>query len=302
MKGGHMIHKEPNPYAPDAKLKVWIDGEFYPADQAKISVWDHGLLYGDGIFEGIRIYNGKIFACTEHLDRFFESASAVRLTLPMTKDEVRASMREALSVNGITEGYIRLVATRGVGTLGLSTKYTANPSIIIIAATIALYPQELYDTGLAVISSSYVRNHPNSISPRVKSLNYLSSILAKTEAQLLGAHEAVMFNHLGFVAECSGDNIFLVRNGELLTPDTASGILNGITRNIVMDLARKRGIPVTEKSIVRDDLYIANECFLTGTAAEIIAVTSIDGRQIGHGKPGEITNALKADYEKYRST
>jgi len=301
MKGRCMIHKDANPYAPDPKLKVWIDGEFYPADQAKISVWDHGLLYGDGVFEGIRVYNGKIFACTEHLDRFFESAVAVRLTLPMTKDEIRSAMREALRVNSIAEGYIRLVATRGVGTLGLSTKYTANPSIIIIAATIALYPKELCETGLSLISSSYVRNHPNSISPRVKSLNYLSSILAKTEAQLLGAHEAVMFNHLGCVAECSGDNIFIVRDGELLTPDTAAGILAGITRNIVMELARKRGITVTEKSLVRDDLYAANECFLTGTAAEIIAVTSIDGRQIGHGKPGEITNALKADYEKYRS-
>ena len=301
MKGHHMIHKEPNPYAPDPNLKVWIDGEFFPADQAKISVWDHGLLYGDGIFEGIRIYNGKIFACTEHLDRFFESAVAVRLVLPMTKDEIRSAMREALKVNNLTEGYIRLVATRGVGTLGLSTKYTANPSIIIIAATIALYPQELCDTGLSLISSSYVRNHPNSISPRVKSLNYLSSILAKTEAQLLGAHEAVMFNHLGFVAECSGDNIFIVRSGELQTPDTAAGILAGITRNIVMELARQRGIAVTEKALVRDDLYAAHECFLTGTAAEIIAVTSIDGRQIGNGKPGEITNALKADYEKYRS-
>ena len=301
MKGHHMIHKGPNPYAPDPNLKVWIDGEFFPADQAKISVWDHGLLYGDGIFEGIRIYNGKIFACTEHLDRFFESAVAVRLVLPMTKDEIRSAMREALKVNSLTEGYIRLVATRGVGTLGLSTKYTANPSIIIIAATIALYPQELCDTGLSLISSSYVRNHPNSISPRVKSLNYLSSILAKTEAQLLGAHEAVMFNHLGFVAECSGDNIFIVRSGELQTPDTAAGILAGITRNIVMELARQRGIAVTEKALVRDDLYAAHECFLTGTAAEIIAVTSIDGRQVGNGKPGEITNALKADYEKYRS-
>ena len=302
MKGRHMIHKKPNPYAPDPNLKVWIDGEFHAADQAKVSVWDHGLLYGDGIFEGIRVYNGKIFACTEHLDRFFESAAAVRLVLPLTKDEVGSAMRESLEVNRITDGYIRLVATRGVGTLGLSTKYTANPSIIIIAATITLYPKELCETGLSLISSSYVRNHPNSISPRVKSLNYLSSILAKTEAQLLGAHEAVMFNHLGFVAECSGDNIFIVRNGELLTPDTAAGILAGITRNIVMELARKRGIAVTEKALVRDDLYSAHECFLTGTAAEIIAVTSIDGRQIGHGKPGEITSALKADYEKYRST
>ncbi len=296
-----MIHAQPNPYTPDRNLKVWIDGELYPADQAKISVWDHGLLYGDGIFEGIRVYNKKIFACQEHLDRFFESAKAIRLVLPMTKEQVRAAMRQTLEANKIDEGYIRLVATRGVGTLGLSTQYTANPSIIIIAATITLYPKELYDTGLSLLSSSYVRNHPNSISPRVKSLNYISSIMAKTEAQMLGAHEAVMYNHLGHVAECSGDNIFLVKNGALHTPDTSAGILAGITRNIVMQLARKRNIEVLAETLVRDDLYAADECFLTGTAAEIIAVTSIDGRQIGHGKTGEITNLLRADYEKYRS-
>ncbi len=296
-----MIHAQPNPYAPDPKLKVWIDGELHPADQAKISVWDHGLLYGDGIFEGIRVYRKKIFACSEHLDRFFESAQAIRLTLPMSKEDIQAAMRDTLEANRIEEGYIRLVATRGVGTLGLSTKFTANPSIIIIAATIALYPPELYQTGLSLISSSYVRNHPNSISPRVKSLNYIGSILAKTEAQMLGAHEAVMYNHLGHVAECSGDNIFIIKNGGLFTPETSAGILAGITRGIVMHLARKRGITVTEKTLVRDDLYAAHECFLTGTAAEIIGVTSIDGRQIGDGKPGEITDLLKTDYERYRS-
>ena len=296
-----MIHAQPNPYSPDPKLKVWIDGELYPADQAKISVWDHGLLYGDGIFEGIRVYRKKIFACSEHLDRLFESAQAIRLTLPMSKEDIQAAMRDTLEANGIEEGYIRLVATRGIGTLGLSTKFTANPSIIIIAATIALYPQELYQTGLSLISSSYVRNHPNSISPRVKSLNYIGSILAKTEAQLLGAHEAIMYNHLGQVAECSGDNIFIIKDGGLFTPETSAGILKGITRGIVMQLARKRGIAVTEKTLVRDDLYAADECFLTGTAAEIIGVTSIDGRQIGDGKPGEITDLLKTDYERYRS-
>ena len=296
-----MIHKEPNPFAPDPNIKVWIDGEFYPADQAKVSVWDHGLLYGDGVFEGIRVYNKKIFACQQHIDRFFESAGAIRLTLPLDPHQIRAAMHETLEVNKIDEGYLRLVATRGVGTLGLSTKYTANPSIIIIAASIALYPRELYETGLSLLSSSYVRNHPNSISPRVKSLNYISSILAKTEAQLMGAHEAVMYNHVGNVAECSGDNIFLVKQGELHTPDTAAGILAGITRATVMQLARQRGMTVIEKSLVRDDLYAADECFLTGTAAEIIAVTSIDGRQIGHGKPGEVTKSLQIDYEKFRS-
>lgn len=296
-----MIHEKPNPYAPDPKLKVWIDGELYPADQAKISVWDHGLLYGDGIFEGIRVYNKKIFACDEHVSRFFNSAKAILLTLPLSPEEVKSAMRAALSANGIEDGYIRLVATRGVGTLGLSTKYTANPSIIIIASTIALYPPELYESGLSVISSSYIRNHPNSLSPRVKAINYINNIMAKTEAQLLGAHEAIMYNHLGEVAECSGDNIFLLIGGELQTPDTASGILAGITRDIVIKLARQRDIPVVEKRMIRQDLYIADECFLTGTAAEIIAVTSIDGRTVGKGKPGEITRMLKADYEKFRT-
>jgi branched-chain amino acid aminotransferase len=295
-----MIHAQPNPYAPDPNIKVWIDGEFHAADQAKVSVWDHGLLYGDGVFEGIRIYGGRIFACDEHIRRFVESSQAIGLELPLSPEDLRKAMRETLEVNKIVEGYIRLVATRGVGTLGLSTKYTANPSLIIIAATIALYPKELYEGGLSLICSSYVRNHPNSISPRVKSLNYLPSILAKTEAQMLGAHEAVLFNHLGHVAECSGDNIFIYKNGELYTPDTASGILAGITRDIVIDLARKRNLTVIEKTLLRHDLCSADECFLTGTAAEIIAACKIDGRPIGSGHPGEITKMLQSDYEAYR--
>ncbi len=296
-----MIHKQPNPYSPNPNVKVWIDGQLFPADQAKISVWDHGLLYGDGIFEGIRVYRRNIFACEQHLERFFESAKALRLELPMTGEQIQSAMHETLAANHVEEGYIRLVATRGVGTLGLSTKFTANPSIIIIAATIALYPKELYDTGLSLISSTYVRSHPNSLSPRVKSLNYINNILAKTEAQLLGAHEAVMYNHLGHVAECSGDNLFVVSNGVLRTPDPSSGILAGITRDIVMQLALKRQIPVRECTLIRHDLYTADECFLTGTAAEIIAVTSIDGRKVGSGQPGEITCLLRRDYEAHRS-
>lgn len=296
-----MIHKQANPHAPDPNIRVWIDGEMYPADEAKISVWDHGLLYGDGVFEGIRIYNKRIFACDAHLQRFAESAKAIRIELPLGLDEIRSAMRETLAANHIEDGYIRLVVTRGVGTLGLSTKHTANPSIIIIAATIALYPRELYETGLSLLSSSYMRTHPNSLSPSVKSLNYINNIMAKTEAQLLGAHEAVMYNHLGHVAECSGDNLFVLKNGELQTPDTAAGILAGITRRIVMDLARKRNIPVVEKCLIRHDLYTADECFLTGTAAEIIAATFIDGRPVGNGKPGKITNMLKEDYATLRT-
>lgn len=294
-----MTHREPNPYSPDPNVKVWIDGELFPADEAKVSVWDHGLLYGDGIFEGIRIYNGKIFASDAHMARFSNSAKAIGLKLPMNCSEIKAAMTATMEANKITEGYIRLVATRGVGTLGLSTRYTANPSIIIIAATIALYPKELYETGLSIVCSSYVRNHPNSVSPRVKSLNYLPSILAKSEAQALGAHEAVLFNHLGHVAECSGDNIFIVSAGQVHTPDTGAGILAGITREIIIRLARERGLEVFEKTLVRHDLYSAEECFLTGTAAEVIGVTSIDGRPVGTGRPGEITRMLQTAYEKY---
>ncbi|MCG3137915.1 MAG: Branched-chain-amino-acid aminotransferase [Phycisphaerae bacterium] len=296
-----MIHPHPNPYSPDPKIKVWIDGTLYPADQAKISVWDHGLLYGDGVFEGIRIYNKKIFAVDEHLARLFESAKALKLTLPMSAEELNAAMRETMAANNIIDGYIRLVATRGVGTLGLSTKYTANPSIIIIAASIALYPPELYESGLSLIVSSYVRNHPNAVSPRVKSLNYLNSILAKIEAHMIGAQEAVLLNHMGLISECCGDNIFLVKNRQLYTPDTSAGILAGITRDIVIQLARKRGLTVHEARLVRHDLYAADEIFLTGTAAEIIGATNIDGRQVGNGRPGEITRLLQDDYKKYRT-
>jgi branched-chain amino acid aminotransferase len=295
-----MIHKNPNPYAPNPGIKVWIDGVLYPADQAKISVWDHGLLYGDGIFEGIRIYNNKIFAVDAHMRRFVDSARGIGMQLPMAVEEIKAAMRQTMDANRITEGYIRLVATRGVGTLGLSPKYTANPSVIIIVAQIALYSKELYETGLSLISSTYIRPHPNSISPRVKSLNYLTSILAKSEALAVGAHEAVLYNHLGYVAECSGDNLFIYRQGEVQTPDTAAGILSGITRDIVIRLARKRGLTVTEKNLVRQDLQTADECFLTGTAAEIIGVSSIDGRPVGTGKPGEITRMLQKEYEEYR--
>lgn len=296
-----MIHPQPNPYAPNPNLKVWIDGNLVPADQATISIWDHGLLYGDGIFEGIRVYNRKIFLCDRHLQRFSESAKCIHLKLPLSNEELKAAIGETLAANNVVDGYIRLVATRGVGTLGLSTRYTANPSIIIIAATISLYPKELYESGLALISSTYVRNHPNSLSPTVKSLNYLTSILAKTEAQMLGAHEAVLYNHMGEVAECSGDNLFIVKNGVLHTPDQASGILIGITREVVIQLARKRDLQVVERRMIRHDLYSADECFLTGSAAEIIGVSTIDSRIIGDGKPGPITRTLAKDYMEYRT-
>jgi len=294
--------KTENPYTPNPELKIWIDGELLPAAHAKISVFDHGLLYGDGIFEGIRVYNGRIFKEEEHLKRFGQSARAIRLSLPMSLEEIGKAMHEALRANGITgDGYLRLVATRGVGSLGLSIYHTACPSIIVIADKIALYPPEVYERGLHCIFASLNRNHPNTTSARVKSLNYLNNIMAKAEAKEAGADEAIMLTVDGYVSECTGDNIFLVRDGELYTPPTSMGILEGITRNLAIELAGKRNIPVHEKVLIRHDLYIADECFATGTAAEIISITMIENQPVGNGKPGPITRQLLQDFIDYRS-
>lgn len=292
---------KPNPFAPRPDLKIWMDGAIVPSAEARISVFDHGLLYGDGVFEGIRVYNGKIFEEQGHIKRFFESAKAIRLVLPMTPEEVSAAMYEALEANGITgDGYIRLVATRGVGSLGISILHTANPTVFVIADKIALYPPEVYQRGLHCIISSYVRNHSNSTSPRVKSLNYLNNVMAKLEARDAGADEAIMLTADGHIAECSGDNIFLIRNGILMTPPTSEGILEGITRNLVIEFARKRGIAVLEKALIRHDLFVCDECFATGTAAEIVPITEICKRQVGDGKPGPITRKLTEDFITYR--
>ncbi len=286
-----------NPFAPKPGLIVWMDNELVPVEDAKISVFDHGLLYGDGVFEGIRIYNGKIFLEKGHIKRLFESAKAIRLKVPMTPEEVSTAMHKTMDANGITgDGYIRLVVTRGVGSLGLSTKHTANPGVIVIADTIALYSPDVYERGLHCVVSGLARNHANTTSPRVKSLNYLNNIMAKSEAQEAGCDEAIMLTLEGHVSECSGDNLFIVRNGEVCTPPTCEGILEGLTRNLVMELARKRGYPVQEKILIRHDLYIADECFATGTAAEVIAITKIDGRWVGDGKPGPITTHLLEDF------
>ncbi|HNQ24640.1 MAG TPA: branched-chain-amino-acid transaminase [Phycisphaerae bacterium] len=272
-------------------------GRLVPVLEANINVFDHGLLYGDGVFEGIRIYGGRIFKEAEHIRRLFDSAKAIRLVVPMTAKEVSEAMYAAMAANGITgDGYIRLVVTRGVGALGISTKRTANPTLFVIADAISLYPKETYERGLHCIVSSYVRNHPNSCSPRVKSLNYLNNILAKAEAQDAGCDEAIMLNVSGRVSECTGDNIFTVRRGELHTPPASEGILEGITRGVVMELARKRGVPVHETLLLRHDLYIADECFATGTAAEVIPITKIEGRIIGDGKAGPITKQLIEDF------
>jgi branched-chain amino acid aminotransferase len=303
MKERAMQTNPANPFAPRPGLKIWLGNEIVPVEQAKISVFDHGLLYGDGVFEGIRIYNGKIFKEKEHLRRFAESAKALRLELPMTLDEISDAMYQTMRANGITgDGYIRLVATRGVGLLGISTGHTACPTIFVIADKIALYPPEVYERGLRCIISSLVRNHQNSTPPRVKSLNYLNNVMAKLEAKDAGVDEAIMLNFEGYVAECTGDNIFLVRDGEVVTPPTSAGILDGVTRGLVMQLARKRGHPVHEKTLVRHDLYVADECFATGTAAEIVPITEINKRPVGDGKPGRITRQLTQDFLAYRNS
>lgn len=273
-------------------LQVYISGQLYPKEEAKISVYDHGLLYGDGVFEGMRSYSGKVFRLKEHLDRLWDSAKAICLEIPMTKDAMAQAVQDTLRVNGIVDGYIRLVITRGAGTLGLDPNRTSNPQVIIITDHIALYPAEFYEKGLELVTASTIRNHPVALSPRIKSLNYLNNILAKIEGLKAGCVEALMLNHKGEIAECTGDNIFLVLNGELLTPPKDAGILEGITRNAVMELAREAGIPVRETSLTRHDVYIADECFLTGSAAEVIPVVSVDNRPIGTGRPGDITRRL----------
>jgi branched-chain amino acid aminotransferase len=277
-------------------LKVYINGTLYDKEDAKISVYDHGLLYGDGVFEGLRSYNGKVFRLREHLERLCESAKAIHLQIPMTLEAMTDAVNESLQVNGIDDGYVRLVVTRGVGTLGLDPAQTSDPQVIIIADRITLYPEEFYTNGLKIVTVSTVRNNPAALSPRIKSLNYLNNILAKIEGKQAGCIEALMLNHKGEVAECTGDNIFLVRRGELLTPPREAGILDGITRQAVIELAVESGIAVHEISLTRHDVFIADECFLTGTAAEVIPVIEVDSRTIGDGRPGPITRDLIARF------
>ncbi len=273
-------------------LKVYIGGKFFDKADAKISVYDHGLLYGDGIFEGIRSYSGHVFRLTDHVNRLYESARSIHLTIPIAKEEMAKAVVDTLAVNEIKDGYVRLIVTRGAGSLGLDPRKTTNPQIIIIADSISLYPPELYEHGLKIITAGTMRNHPAALNPRVKSLNYLNSILAKIEGTNAGCLEALMLNHKGEVAECTGDNIFIVKNRELHTPSVDAGILEGITRDAVMDLARSAGIKVVERAMDRHDVYTADECFLTGTAAEVIPVVEVDARPIGTGKPGPITRDL----------
>lgn len=280
-------------------MKIWLNDKLVDESEAKISVFDHGLLYGDGVFEGIRVYGGKIFELDEHIDRLFKSANGIRLTISQDPETLTENVKKTVEANDIKDGYIRLLVTRGVGTLGLNPKVCKEGQIIIIAAHIQLYPPELYENGLRVISANTIRNHPLSISPQIKSLNYLNNILAKLEALDRDMLEAIMYNHQGYVAEATGDNVFIVQRGVIMTPPIAAGSLDGITRRVVINLALESGYDVEEKPLTRFDLYAADEIFLTGTAAEVIGVVEVDGRSIGSGKPGPITRELLAKFEAY---
>ncbi len=278
--------------------QIYINGKLVPPAEAKVSIFDHGFLYGDGVFEGLRIYGGKVFRLDEHITRLFESARAIWLEIPVSFEAMCRAVNDTVRANDLSEGYVRLIVTRGTGTLGLDANLCKDPQVIIIADTIALYPQELYQSGLEIVTASTVRNHPAALNPRIKSLNYLNNILAKIEGLKAGCIEVLMMNHKGEVAECSGDNIFLVKNGELFTPPLDAGILAGITRKAVIELAESAGIAVQEASLTRHDVYVADECFLTGTAAEVIAVVKVDSRAIGSGKPGPLTQELERRFKE----
>ncbi len=279
-------------------LKISINGQLFDKANATISVFDHGLLYGDGVFEGMRCYSGRVFRMAEHLKRLFQSALAIGLTIPVTEESLAAEVDRTLAANDMKDGYIRLVVTRGSGTLGLDPNRCSNPQIIIIADHIALYPEKYYLEGMEIVTAATMRNHPAALSPRIKSLNYLNNIMAKMEGLRAGCVEALMLNHKGEVAECTGDNIFIVRNGVLMTPPIDAGILEGITRNAVLELAGSNSIAAEERTLLRHDIFIADECFLTGSAAEVIPVTKLDGRTIGNGQPGPVTLRLSAAFKK----
>jgi branched-chain amino acid aminotransferase len=272
--------------------KIYINGHLFDKAEAKISVYDHGLLYGDGVFEGIRIYGGRPFRLQQHVERLFDSARSLALDIPLSPEQMVEAVTSTVKANNKKEGYIRVVVTRGAGYLGLDPRRTNNPQVIVIVDDISLYPPELYEHGMEIVTASTIRNHPNAVNPRLKSLNYLNNIMAKIEAARAGVHEALMLNHKGEVAECTGDNVFLVKHGVLRTPPLDAGILEGITRNVVIDLARQAQLTVQEVALTRHDVFAAQECFLTGTAAEVIPVVKCDGRVIGTGKPGPVTRLL----------
>jgi branched-chain amino acid aminotransferase len=280
-------------------LKVWIDGKLYDKADAKISVYDHGLLYGDGVFEGIRVYNGKVFECSAHIERLWASAKAIRLNIPISREQMCTAIEETVRANTFKDCYVRAVVTRGPGDLGINPQKSPRPTVFIITDLISVYPKEAYDKGIAIITSSVIRNHPNALSARIKSLNYLNNVLAKIEANDAGVAEAVMLNHEGYISECTADNIFIVRNGEVQTPAMTEGLLEGITRGVMLKLCRRMNVPCVEKRLERYDLYAADECFLTGTGAEVIPVTKIDGREVGTGQPGAMTRRLIDAFRVY---
>ena len=279
-------------------MQIYVNGQYYEKEDARISVFDHGLLYGDGVFEGIRVYADRIFRLDEHLERLYESAKAIDLQIPHSVAEMTDLVLETVRRNQLADAYIRLVITRGVGNLGLNPYTCETPGVIIIVDKIALYPPEMYEKGLTVATVATQRNLPEAINPRIKSLNYLNNILAKIEAVNAGVEEAIMLNSFGMVSECAGDNIFAVRKGLVITPSISMGVLEGVTRNVVIEMAREKGRGVKQLVMTRHDLFIADECFLTGTAAEIIPVVKVDGRQIGDGKPGPITRDLMESYHR----
>jgi len=277
-------------------MKIFIDGKYFDESNARISVFDHGLLYGDGIFEGIRAYNGRVFKLKEHIVRLFYSAKSILLTIPMSHAELRAAVVDTCRQNNLRDGYIRLLVTRGIGTLGLNPNRCKNPSVIIIADKIQLYPPELYRQGMEIITVPTVRNLHSALNPAIKSLNYLNNIMAKIEANNGGCEEALLLNAEGYISECTGDNVFIVKEEHLMTPPLSAGALYGITRRVVMEMAADSGLKVSEPNLTRYDLFNADECFLTGTGAELVPVVKVDGRVIGTGKPGPVTERLVTQY------
>src|SRR6266705_3614700 len=292
------IESRPRPTTGIREAKIYIDGKFYSEANAKVSVFDHGLLYGDGIFEGIRFYSGRVFRLEEHLERLWDSARSICLDIPMTRQKMTEALLETIRQNHLRDGYIRLVVTRGVGNLGLNPEQCKNPSVIIIAATIALYHEDFYRNGLSIVTVATRRSNPASLNPAVKSLNYLNNVMARIEANLASADEALMLNDAGNVAECTADNVFIIKRGQIFTPPTTAGALQGITRSVVSDIAGEFDSKVIEADFTRHDIFVAGECFLTGTAAEIVPVVKADGRIIGNGKPGPITTRIIARFRE----
>src|SRR3954467_15185675 len=274
------------------ELTIFLDGKFVPQSEAKVSVFDHGLLYGDGIFEGIRFYNGRVFRLEEHTDRLWDSARSICLEIPMSKEAMTEALLETIRRNDLREGYIRQIVTRGVGNLGLNPTQCKRPSVIIIATTISLYPKEVCERGLSVVTCATRRTNAAALNPAVKSLNYLNNVMARIEANLAGADEALMLNDAGNVAECTADNVFVIKKGQIFTPPISAGALRGITRSVAFEVAEQMGMEIKETDISRHDVFVADECFLTGTAAEVSPVVKADGRPIRTGQPGSITSGM----------